>query len=96
MNIYLTAIVKSKPGHAEALKAILLDLVKGSKTEQACIQYDLHQDQEDENRFVFYEIWEDQAGLDLHNTQPHIQTFIAKSADIVDGGTIIYKMQKIS
>lgn len=95
MNVNLTAIIKSKPGNAEAMKELLLQLVAGSTQESACIQYDLHQDQEEENIFIFHEIWENQEGLDLHNTQPHIQRFIADSAAIIDGATKIHKTTRV-
>ena len=96
MSIYLTALIKSKPGYAPQMKALLLDLVAGSTTEAACLQYDLHQGQDDENLFIFHEEWASQAGLDEHNTQPHIQTFINSSKDIMDGEVVIYKTQPVA
>lgn len=96
MNVNLTALIKSKAGHATELKSILLELVSHSVKETACLQYDLQQSTEDENQFIFHEIWQDQDGLDLHNSQPHIQRFIEQSADIINGNTLIYKTKKIS
>ncbi|WP_454802169.1 putative quinol monooxygenase [Mucilaginibacter phyllosphaerae] len=96
MSIYLTALIKSKAGQAQQMKGLLLDLVAGSKTETACLQYDLHQSQDDENIFIFHEEWASQAGLDEHNTQPHIQKFIAVSAEIMDGTVTIYKTQRVA
>ncbi|SDF52550.1 Quinol monooxygenase YgiN [Mucilaginibacter pineti] len=95
MNIYLTAIIKSKPGHAEELKPLLLQLVKGSKSEAACLQYDLFQSADDANIYIFHELWKDAEGLALHGTQPHIKDFIANSADIRDGDIIIYSTNPV-
>ncbi|WP_313386390.1 putative quinol monooxygenase [Chishuiella sp.] len=81
MKIYVTAIVKSKPEFREELKAILDNLVVETRKENASILYDLHRSIEDENTFVFYEIWENKEGLDQHNKQPHIQKFV----DFIDG-----------
>ena len=94
MSIYLTALIKSIPGEAEALKVHLLELVSHSTQEEACLQYDLHQ-ADDENTFIFHEEWADAAGLDLHNTQPHIQQFISNTAHLRDGDIIIYKTQPV-
>ncbi|MGN8072091.1 putative quinol monooxygenase [Mucilaginibacter sp. SG564] len=94
MSIYLTALIKSKPGQAEALKKHLLELVSHSTQEAACLQYDLHQ-ADDENTFIFHEEWADAAGLDLHNTQPHIQQFINNTAHLRNGDIIIYKTQPV-
>jgi quinol monooxygenase YgiN len=96
MSIYLTAIIKSKPGYADALKAHLLELVSHSKTEIACLQYDLHQVEEDPNIYIFHEEWSDAAGLELHNSQPHLQKFVTNSADLRDGDIIIYKTHLVS
>lgn len=76
MKIYLTAIIKSKPEFLQELKNVLENMVIHTRKEPACLQYDLHQSISDENTFVFYEIWENQSGLDHHNNQPYIKDFI--------------------
>ncbi|WP_082461442.1 putative quinol monooxygenase [Pedobacter sp. PACM 27299] len=96
MNINLTAIIKSTEGNSEAMKVLLLQLLADSRKEAACIQYDLHQDQENKNVFIFHEIWESQAGLDLHNSQPHIARFVTDSASIIDGPAAIHKTEKVA
>lgn len=96
MIIYLTAIIKSKPGKVELLKSLLFELVSQSIKENACLQYELHQASEDENVFIFHEEWANEAGLALHNSQPHLKAFVEKSAEILDGGINVYKTNKIS
>lgn len=96
MSIYLTALVKSKPGHAAALKILLLDLVKGSRTEKACLQYELHQSSTDENQFIFHEEWADQQGLELHGKQEHIHLFAKASADLLDGPMVLHFTNKLA
>jgi quinol monooxygenase YgiN len=96
MSIYLTAIIKSKPGQAEILKPHLLELVSHSTKEAACLQYDLHQIEGDPDTYIFHEEWSDAAGLELHNTQPHILTFINNSNDLRNGDIIIYQTQPVS
>lgn len=95
MSIYLTAIIKSKPGQAEILKTHLLELVCHSTKEAACLQYDLHQVDSDPDIFIFHEEWSDAAGLDLHNTQPHILNFINNTNDLREGNIIIHKTQPV-
>lgn len=82
MKIYITAIIKAHTVHQEEVRAFLLYLVQETRKEEACIRYDLHLDQTDLNTFIFYEIWKDQEGLDLHNQQPYIKQFgqLANSA----------------
>ena len=96
MKIYLTAILKAKPGKVSILKSILQQMVIASRKEEDCLQYDLFQSNEDENVFIFNEIWANQKGLDHHNDQPHLVNFQKASDSILNEPVIIYKSQKIS
>lgn len=96
MSVYLTAIIKSTTGNAEQLKAILKTLVSGSKNEAACLQYDLHQSEEDPNLFIFHEEWASQEELDLHNVTPHIKKFATDAAPILDGAPILHITKRVA
>lgn len=76
MKIYLTAIIRSKTEYLEEVKRVLENMVVETRKESACLQYDLHQSIENENTFIFYEIWADQSGLDQHNQQTYIKEFV--------------------
>lgn len=89
MKIYLTAIIESQPEFLEEVKAVLQNMVIQTQKETASLQYDLHQGIEDENKFIFYEIWENQSGLDEHNKQPYIQDFIKLFPKLTNPPTII-------
>ncbi|WP_199140555.1 putative quinol monooxygenase [Pedobacter sp. ASV12] len=96
MSIYLTALVKSKPGKAEELKAVLQNMVVHSRQETACLQYDLHQSTEDENLFIFQEEWTSAEGLAAHNQQAYITDFVAVAPELTESAPLIYLTQKIS
>ena len=89
MPIYLTAVIKSKTAHGDEVRATLLRMVTESRKEPACLQYDLYQDDNDPNVFVFQEVWESREGLDAHNEQPYIQAFGA-SLDKLETNPEIY------
>lgn len=95
MQINLTAIVKSLPEKAGEMKAILLELVEGSTKEAACLQYNLHQSENEPNVFIFHEIWQDAEGLVQHGDTPHIARFIEKSASLLAEPLTVYKTNKI-
>ncbi|MBB6498077.1 putative quinol monooxygenase [Pedobacter cryoconitis] len=95
MSIYLTAIIKSIPGNAEQMKTLLKTLVVGSKSEAACLQYDLHQSQQNPDLFIFHEEWKSHEDWDLHNQTPHIKKFAAESATVMDGNPIIYITERV-
>ncbi|QNL48735.1 antibiotic biosynthesis monooxygenase [Olivibacter sp. SDN3] len=93
--IYITAIVKSKPKFVDEVKSILDNMVIQSRKEEACIRYDLHQGMDNESLFVFYEIWQNQAGLDRHNEQPYIKAFGASVPEKLEEVPTIYLTRKL-
>jgi|GEM_PF-83708 len=76
MNIHLTVIVKSKPEHLAEVQAVLEDMVQQTRKEEACLQYELYQNTEDKNVFVFHETWRDKEGMEIHGQQPYIKKFM--------------------
>lgn len=95
MKIYLTAIIRSKPEFLQEVSKVLQNMVVQTRKEPASLQYDLHQSTEDENVFVFYEIWADQAGLDLHNSQPYLQEFQKMASEKLVSLPEVYLSKKL-
>lgn len=95
MKIYITAVVKLKPQYRSEMIQVLMDMVEETRKEEACIQYDLHVDLEDENILVFYEIWSNAEGLDRHNQQEYIKKISTMARKGYVTETIIYKTKKI-
>lgn len=94
MPIYLTAVIKSKAAYRDEVRGTLLNMVTESRKEAACLQYDLYQDDNDPNVFVFQEIWESREGLDAHNGQPYIRAFGA-SLERLETNPEIYLTQPL-
>ncbi|SHM72959.1 putative quinol monooxygenase [Flavobacterium xinjiangense] len=96
MAINLTVILKSKPENSALVKSLLLELVEKSTQEAACKQYDLHQNCDDFNTFIFHEIWENQKGLDNHNEQSYIQSFFEKAKTLLQETPIVFRTEKLA
>lgn len=96
MPINLTVVLKSKEELTTTLKEMLLTLVAQSTQETACLQYDLHQSVDDSNTFIFHEIWENEAGLQLHNEQPYLIEFFEKAKPMLQVPPTIYFTNKLS
>lgn len=75
MKIHLTAFIKVKEEFRDEVAVILQDMVYQTKKEDACELYNLHQSLEDQNLFIFHEIWKNKEGLAIHNEQPYIKAF---------------------
>lgn len=90
--ISITAIIKSKKENTEVVKEMVHNLVTNTRKEAACIRYDLHYS---ENVFIIWEEWTDQAGLDIHDSQPYLIDFIAESEDLLAAPIQVYKTTEV-
>jgi len=61
----------------DAVKTELLKLVEATRQEEGCIEYLLHQDNDDPAVFIFYEKWESMACLERHINTSHYQNYAA-------------------
>ena len=71
----LIATITARPGHAEAVEAGLRQLVPPSQAEAGCLQYNLHRHQQQANRFIMVEQWQDAAALSAHQQTAHFLHF---------------------
>ena len=82
-KITLVALAKAKKGMEEAVKEELLSLVKPTRSEPGCINYDLHQAIDDKSIFIFYENWKSKEDLDKHIGMPHLKAFLEKADNLL-------------
>lgn len=76
-HLTVVARVVAKRDAVEAVKAEVLKLVAPTRKEEGCIEYRLHQDNQDPAVFIFYENWENLACLERHMKSPHYTEYIA-------------------
>jgi quinol monooxygenase YgiN len=74
-SLTVIAYIFAKAGEEERLKRALLDLVAQTRKEKGCINYDLHQSQDNACEFVMYENWESAVDLDAHANSTHLLEF---------------------
>ena len=82
----IVVTIKLKPGTAEEFKPLILENgTSAVKDEQDCHLFHIMQDNSDPDTFIFYEIYTDEAALDVHRETPHFLKF-GKAAEgmIVD------------
>ncbi|WP_340158895.1 putative quinol monooxygenase [uncultured Maribacter sp.] len=94
---YLTLVVHIlvKEAHREEIKAELLKLISPTRGEEGCIAYDLHQDNDNPNLFLFHEKWVNQKYLTKHSQSDHIAAYRIISKDKLENVTA-YKMTKLT
>ena len=79
MNKRLTIVanIKAKSDQIDLVKAELLKLIATTRAEKGCINYDLHQDDEDPAHFLFYENWESRELWQAHMGNQHLKDYMA-------------------
>ena len=87
-NLTIVANVQAKTDKIELVKAELQKLIEITRSEEGCIQYDLHQDNEDPAHFMFYENWESRELWQNHMNAPHIAAYLAATDGAVDAFTL--------
>ncbi|WP_298485973.1 putative quinol monooxygenase [uncultured Maribacter sp.] len=94
---YLTLVVHIlvKEEFREEIKDALLKLVGPTRGEEGNIAYDLHQDNENPNLFLFHEKWVDQEYLTKHSHSAHIAAYRIISKDKLENVTA-YKMTELT
>jgi len=71
-----------KDGVAEEFKTLVTPLIKKSKKEQGCIEYNLFKHNEKEI-FTFIEKWETMEDLKSHFLTPHFKEIVPQFKDYV-------------
>lgn len=87
-QLTITATITAKPEKRELVKQALLDLIPPTLNEEGCLNYDLHQDNQDQNQFFFYENWASRALWMDHNKSDHILKHKEKVSDAIVEVTI--------
>lgn len=86
--ISLIVNLQVRPDHLEPfLTAITENAERSFTDEPGCVYFDVSQDTDDDHRFIFYELYLDQAALDAHRTAPHFAIWRAAAADHVVPGS---------
>ncbi|MEX2366591.1 MAG: putative quinol monooxygenase, partial [Pseudohongiellaceae bacterium] len=70
--LVIVARIEANAGQEDRVRKALSKLVEPTLKEAGCIQYDLHQDNDNPALFLFYEIWENRALWQDHLNSPHI------------------------
>ena len=95
-KITVVARFRAKPGMEDGLKKLLLALIVPSRSDDGCINYDLHQAIDDPTIFLFYENWHSKEHLDKHSATSHVQDFRSKAKALLAEAPELTLMNMIS
>lgn len=82
-QLTIVAKILAKEGQREFVKAELVKLIPITRAEKGCINYDLHQDNENPNLFLFHENWESRELWQIHMNNEHLAEYLKVTEDAV-------------
>lgn len=94
-HLTIVARIEAESDHVEAVKAELVKLIAPTLAEDGCVQYDLHQDNDDPAVFLFYENWTTRELWQDHMNSPHLAAFGAAAEGRVKS-IVINEMTRVS
>ena len=83
-KLTIVANIKTKADKIDLVKAELEKLIDITRSEEGCINYDLHQDNENPAHFMFYENWESRELWQAHLGNQNLQDYMTATDGAVE------------
>ena len=87
-KLTIVASIKANPDKIDLVRSELEKLIDTTRAEQGCLQYDLHQDNDDRTHFLFYENWESRELWQTHMNAQHLQDYMKATEGAVADFTL--------
>ncbi len=94
-KLTIVAHIRAKSDQIDLVKAELLKLIDITHAEAGCINYDLHQDNENPAHFLFYENWESRELWQTHMNNKHLKDYLTATDGAVENFTL-HEMSQIA
>lgn len=85
MSVKVIAFVSVKPGQEGAFVEAARDCITASRGEAGVLHYDLWREVDGERRFVFNELYIDDAAVQAHMASDHFKAFSLAARDLAAG-----------
>ena len=82
-TVRVLARVVALPDKIEEVESVLHALIKETRKEAGCVQYELLQNRDDPAEFTFVEEWENDSAIDAHFASAHMQAALSKTAHLL-------------
>lgn len=79
-KITIIANILAHPDRTDLVRTELEKLIPITRAEEGCIQYDLHQDNDNPAHYMFYENWESRELWQTHINAAHLAAY-ARATD---------------
>lgn len=93
-KLTVVATIVAKADSVKDVKTELLKLIEPTRKEVGCIEYNLHQDNDDPAVFIFYETWENLTCLEKHLSSDHFKSYVNAVGSLI-ADKAVHKMTRI-
>ena len=83
-KLTIVANIIANSDNIDLVKEELLKLINITRAESGCINYDLHQDNDNPAHFLFYENWESRELWQDHMGNEHLLAYLAATEGAVE------------
>ena len=78
-KLTIVANIHAKSDKIDLVKSELEKIIAPTLTEKGCINYEMHQDNENPAHFLFFENWESRELWQAHMEKQHLKDYMAAS-----------------
>ncbi|BBM01595.1 putative quinol monooxygenase [Microbulbifer sp. GL-2] len=83
-RLTIVANIKAKADKIDLVKSELLKLINTTRAEEGCVNYNLHQDNDNPAHFLFYENWQSRELWQTHMNNTHLQEYMSATKGAVE------------
>ncbi len=94
--LIIVAEMTAQSGKEDELRRKLTGFVAPTRSENGCVQYDLHEAEDRPGQFLFFERWTSPEHLEAHLASPHIASVLPGLGSILAGPPRISKFRQIA
>lgn len=87
-NLTIVAHIVAGTDKIELVRSELEKLIDITRAEVGCVQYDLHQDNDNPAHFMFFENWESRELWQQHMSAPHLAAYMSATEGAVESFTL--------
>ncbi len=95
-KVTVVPTLKAKPGIEDTVRGAVEAVIGPTRAEPGCINYDLHQSNDNPTLFMLYENWTSEQDLDAHLAMPYLKDLVAKADDMLAEPVDIARFTMIS
>lgn len=94
-QITVVVRLKAKPGCEEAVRNELHNLLRPTRAEHGCLNFDMHENPNEPGLFLFHENWVCEEDLQRHFQTPHITRWIKTAESLLAEPMELTRWEKV-